>query len=378
MVQQSLGSLAPVLQAAFGLSHAQVGLSFSVVLGGALVATAISGIAVDRWGERRMIFWSGIGMGVALVAASAIPRFAWFVAWMFVFGIGYAASTPAGGRAILLWFARDRGFAMGVRQTGVSLGGFIGALYLPAAALAAGYRFALITSGIMCAAICMAAATLYHEPEGARGEGTSFRVLLGGMARIARDKRAVMLNATCILLVCAQSCTLTFVVTALANQLQARIEVAALALAFVQAGAMAGRMLWGWVSDRFFDGDRALPLALLCVGVSAIVYALSWIAPGLVVVALVMAFVLGLTAVGWNGLFAAAQTEIAGPQLAGSALGVGLTWLFAMGFVAPPIFGAIVDAHGFPFAWRALAAALLAGVVPALLARKFIREGAAA
>ena len=55
-----------------------------------------------------------------------------------LFGAAYAASTPAGGRAILAWFDRDRGFAMGIRQTGVPVGGLLGALTLPLVAHAFG------------------------------------------------------------------------------------------------------------------------------------------------------------------------------------------------------------------------------------------------
>jgi len=86
--------------------------------------------------------------------------------------------------------------------------------------------------------------------------------------------------------------------------------------------------------------------------------------------AFAVALVLGFAAAGWNGLFSAAQVEIGGKDRAGSALGVGLTGLFATGIVAPPLFGAVADAHGYTTAWNALALFLLIGLVPAFFARR--------
>src|SRR6202048_3581535 len=87
-----------------------------------------------------MVRLSGRAMRLALLAATLFASYWWIVACIGVFGAGYAASTPAGGRAILAWFDRDRGLAMGIRQTGVPVGGLFGALTLPLVAHVAGYR----------------------------------------------------------------------------------------------------------------------------------------------------------------------------------------------------------------------------------------------
>jgi hypothetical protein len=64
------------------------------------------------------------------------------------------------------------------------------------------------------------------------------------------------------------------------------------------------------------------------------------------------------------------MAEIGGEEHSGSALGVGLTWTLLAAFVTPTLFGALVETHGFPYAWRALAIFQLAGIVPALLASR--------
>src|ERR1700737_4492343 len=127
VVQQALGSLSPIIVAAFVLSKAQLGVIFTALMVGSALFVAASGVMTDRWGERRMVLLSGAAMTLALLAAAVVHSYAALVACIAVFGAAYAASTPAGGRAILAWFDRDRGFAMGIRQTGVPVGGLIGA-----------------------------------------------------------------------------------------------------------------------------------------------------------------------------------------------------------------------------------------------------------
>src|SRR5262249_62130375 len=74
----------------------------------------------------------------ALVAVAAEARhLPLMLGCLFVGGLGWAVVNPATGRAILQRFpARERGFAMGIKQTGLTLGGDAAALPPPARALA--------------------------------------------------------------------------------------------------------------------------------------------------------------------------------------------------------------------------------------------------
>jgi len=147
------------------------------------------------------------------VAATLVASYPWFIVWLAFFGAGYAASTPAGGRAILGWFTRGRGFAMGVRQTGVPAGGFLGGLLLPPAAAAFGYRLALVAAAGVSATICLGAAWLYREPP--LGEepqvALRWRDLARGTLAFARDARFVLVMITSMILVSTQGSMNAFV-----------------------------------------------------------------------------------------------------------------------------------------------------------------------
>ena len=88
----------------------------------------------------------------------------------------------------------------------------------------------------------------------------------------------------------------------------------------------------------------------------------------------IVAAALGFSAEGWLGLEVIAVAEVGGEEHSGSALGVVLTWMFVAAFIAPPVFGALAQAHSYTFAWRSLAGFELLGIAPAILASNYIRR----
>jgi sugar phosphate permease len=136
-----------------------------------------------------------------------------------------------------------------------------------------------------------------------------------------------------------------------------------------QAAAIAGRLAWGWISDHVFGGNRALPLAVVCVLVALLALAMAGVGPHTrPATAFLLCAALGFAAEGWIGVSVIGFAEIGGEEHSGSALGVGLTWTLLAAMLTPAIFGEVVQTSGFSAAWRWLALLQVLGVVPALLA----------
>jgi ACS family hexuronate transporter-like MFS transporter len=369
VVQQALGSLSPILVATFVLSKAQLGVIFTALMLGSALFVATSGVLTDRWGERRMVLLSGLAMTLSLLAASLVGNYPALVACIALFGAAYAASTPAGGRAILAWFDRDRGFAMGIRQTGVPVGGVIGALTLPFVAHAAGYRVAFVFAAAIVAITTFIAVGWYREAGGARSESMSLASIARGMRTLARDPRLIGVTLTCMTLVSVQLAMNAFVTVTGVAIVGTSPGVAALAFACAQGGAVAGRLVWGFISDRVLQGERLVPFAIICVLAALATAALAMLRPGAVAPLFVAAIVLGFSGGGWNGLMAAALAEVGGVERAASALGLALTAIFLTSSIAPTAFGALADHASLRAAWLAMSALALVGMIPALWLR---------
>ncbi|MDQ6925833.1 MAG: MFS transporter [Candidatus Eremiobacteraeota bacterium] len=369
VVQQALGSLSPIFVTTFGLSKAQLGLMFTALMLGSALFVGAAGVMTDRWGERRILLFSGMTMTFALLAATLFTSYLWIVACIAVFGAGYAASTPAGGRAILAWFDRDRGFAMGIRQTGVPVGGLLGALTLPLVAHVWGYRGAFAFAAVIVAVTTLIAYVGYREQRDDSAPATTLASVLRGMRTLARDPRLIGVTLTCMILVSAQSGLNAFFTITGVAVVGTSAGVAALAFACAQGAAVCGRLAWGYLSDRVLHGERLIPFTAICVLAALGAAALALTHSGTVGVLFVSAIVLGLSAAGWNGLMAATISEVGGSERAASALGITLTAIFLTSSAAPIGFGALADHTSLRVAWLATAALSVVGVVPVLWLR---------
>jgi MFS transporter, ACS family, hexuronate transporter len=368
------GALMTFFGSAFHLGQTQLGLILSVQMLGSVAMTSVAGLLTDRFGDKAIVFWSGAFMGIALIAASLIENFTWLIVWLLMYGIGYAAVTPAGSHAIIFFFKKaDRGLAMGIRQCGVPAAGVLGSILLPAVAIHLQYRGALAVAGALTILACWIASALYREPRELQGERVSIREMLVEMVQIARELRLILLTVTSMILICGQFALLGFLTLTFVHKAGYALTFAVALFTLSQLAAIAGRLAWGWMSDNLFGGSRTLPLGLACLLVALIALAIADVGPTTPhSLAAALAIALGFTAEGWLGVSVIGFAEIGGEEHCGSALGVGLTWTIFAAMLTPALFGALAEHQGFDAAWRWLALLQLLGIIPALLASSVV------
>jgi MFS family permease len=375
----STGAILPFLKSAFHLHQTQAGLVLSVQIIGSVLMSSVAGMLTDRFGDKAVVLWSGLFMGIALIAAGAVHNFTWVLFWLLLYGFGFASVTPSGSHAIVYFFKKEeRGLAMGIRQCGVPIAGFIGSILLPAVAARFMYNWALVAAGIATIATCLFASSLYREPEALEGEQVSLKFLLAEMVAMARNVRLILVTLTSMTLGSTQFAIIAFLTLSVVDQTHAALAVAVGTYTLSQFAAIGGRIFWGWSADKLFGNSRSLPLVIICAVSAGLCVAWSAVTPFIsIVVVGVLAALLGFAAEGWFGLAVLALAEIGGEEHAGCALGVSLTWIFVAATIAPIVFGALAEAQGFPFAWRSLALLQCLGIIPALLATVYARRLAA-
>jgi sugar phosphate permease len=354
-VAMGLPALAPALRDAFALSLAQVGLLLACVNWGSVLTLIAWGALADRVGERAVISTGLAGGSIALAFSTLASTFGGLLVALVVTGGLAASSAAASGRAVMGWFGRsERGFALGIRQMAVPLGGAIGSLTLPVAVALGGLDAALWVLAAGCALAAGAAAVWIREPPPA----PAHRPVVDAPPPL-RDGRVWRLAAGSALIVCAQGGLLAFVVLFLHDERGVSPGAAAAVLAAIQVGGALARLAAGRVSDRL--GRRIAPVRHLALATVACLLAVAGLADAPMWLLIPALFVAGVSSMSWNGLAFTATAELAGRAQAGTALGLQGTILRLPQAGVVVLFGVLVAASSWAVAFATLAALPLAG-----------------
>jgi sugar phosphate permease len=346
--------LAPTLKDAHDLSLLQVGVVLDALWIGTLLTLLPWGVLADRVGERFVLATGLVACAVALVGAGYAESFESLILLVGLAGAAGASVNAASGRAVMQWFpAAERGFALGVRQTAIPVGGLISALVLPAL----GLRSAFVFLAALCVAGAVFGAAVIREREGAAEDDV---LEPRGLGATLRDHRLWLLCGASSFYLVAQLAITGFLVLFFHEERGLTTAAAAGVLAGVQVVAAAMRIGGGRWSDRL--GSRIRPLRIVGVG-SAITLAVAVVLLSAPLPLLIASFILaGGLSMSWNGLSFTAAAEIAGRARAGAALGMQQSALAAAGAIVPPAFAAIVAASSWRLGFALSAAFPLAGV----------------
>ena len=332
-----LPAIAPAIRHEYGLTLTQVGVVLAALNFGLILTLVPWGIVADRVGERAVLATGLTGCAAAMVAAGRTSSFGQLVGALAVAGAFGGGTQSASGRAVMSWFGpEERGFALGIRQTAVPLGGAVAAGALPALA-----HISLRSAFYGLAAGCLGAAAV-----GATLLRTEPSEDLSELGRPLRDPRMWLLSLGSTFYVLTQISLLGFLVLFLHDDRGLSVGAAAAVLAVLQVCGGVARIVAGALSDRM--RSRVIPLRRIALLLSlalavatALVHASLWLLLPVLVVS-------GTFALSWNGLSFTAAAETAGRRRSGAAIGLQQTFLSAGSIVAPIAFAAVVH-HG---SWR--------------------------
>jgi predicted MFS family arabinose efflux permease len=334
------------LRSAYRLDNAGLGL----LLGSLGIGIALSelpwGAAADRWGDRRVLLCGLSATALILLIAALfiapgqhrIPPLHTAMICMGLAGIAGGSVNGASGRAVMRWFHEgERGLAMSIRQTAVPLGGGLGALLLPALAVHAGFGWVYGVLASFCGASAILTWQWLHEPpDTLPAASRQHRSTAGNPLRNLRVWRI----AAAIGLLCApQFAILSFASVFLHDAHHIGLEGISLTLCVVQFGAMAARIWSGHQTDRRRNRPAWLRGSTLLAAASFIPLAVcsaaqSTSAPWLVMATVALA---GVVISAWHGVAYAELASQAGPERAGTALGLANTLVFIAYFLTPTL-----------------------------------------
>jgi predicted MFS family arabinose efflux permease len=368
-------SIAPLIRQDLDLSLTQAGSFLSAYYIGPALVSLPAGWLADRWGVRHAMALGQALIAVGLFAAAGAPSFSILVVIMVLAGAGYGVLNPTTTKACMAWFPpRQRATVVGLKQIGLPGGGVLGALLMPPVALAFGWRAAVAVAAGAVGALALLTWALYRDlPAAEAGESARAR---DGFRTALANRDLWLVGVSTLIFAGVQTVFLSFLVLYLRDVVDLDLVVAAKYLVAAQISGMAGRVVFGLLSDRLFGGQRRIVLAIAGLGSAACALLLAVTTPGAGPLWLApLAAGVGFFGVGWNGVQHTLMAELAEPRAAGTAVGLGLAISSAGVTICPPIFGMLVERlGGYGGAWVMLGA----GMALALLLLVPVRERAVA
>jgi MFS family permease len=328
----------------FGWTRAQVtsGNALSKLVVGPIFGF-LAGWVVDRFGPRRVMMIGILMAGVALVGLGWASSLGMFYFFYLFNALGYVCGGPLPNQVLLTrWFDRSRGKAMGFAYLGIGIGGAAVPWISHALVQHFGWQTALRILGLSIVVVSLPMAMALQELPGARTSAVSIK---------SASPKPAFKDASFYLLTLGSMCSIA-AVSGTQQNLKLFLSLdrhftqrdAAGVLSLVLAFSIAGRLIMGWLADRF-PKKYVMLLTYLLVAAGIPLLFLGTTRPVLYISAAVFGIGLG----GDYMIIPLMTAEIFGVEILGRLLGVILTAGGVADAAAPWLIGRLRDATGSYF-----------------------------
>jgi MFS family permease len=276
-----------------------VSFAFSVSNTAGALSIPVVGMAIDRFGAKRLIVVSTFVYGAILCSALWVGSSLWqLYVFYAVLNIGMTAGVAPVPYGVVIshWFNRYRGIALGLSMMGIGIGSVVVPMIAQRLIAAFGWRdaFAIFGAAVLLVPLPVLAAWLKNDPaqRGLRPDGEEKEVVprAASQARTGMSWREIWHSPTFWLLLCIFSLAGASVhgvalhMAAIFTDRGVSAARAATATSLVGAAVIVGRLCSGYLLDRMFAprvtilfySATALGIAMLCTGIGG---GLAFVAP---------------------------------------------------------------------------------------------------
>lgn len=324
----------------FGWTRAQVtsGNALSKLVVGPVFGF-LAGWVVDRFGPRRLMMVGVLMAGGALVGLGSISSLGLFYFFYLFNALGYVCGGPLPNQVLLTeWFDRSRGKAMGFAYLGIGIGGAMVPWISHTLAQHFGWQNSLRILGVLIVVVSLPLVLMLKELPAKTTVGTA-----ASPSPLAAFKRSSF-----FLLALGSMCSIA-AVSGTQQNLKLFLSLdrhftqrnAASVLSLVLAFSIAGRLLIGWLADRF-SKKYVMLLTYLLVSAGIPLMFLGTTQLTLYVSGAIFGLGLG----GDYMIIPLMTAEIFGTEVLGRLLGVILTAGGIAEAAAPWLIGRLRDATG--------------------------------
>lgn len=305
----------------FGWSRA------TVTSGNAIAKTLVglfaffAGWMIDRFGPRRVMLTGILAAGLALVGLSSVTVLWQFYLFYFITAIGYICGGPLPNQVLISrWFKSARGKAMGIAYLGIGFGGMLVPQIARKFNVMFGWQQAIFWLGILMIVIALPMALMVKDNPSNDEAGFA--------KEEKRPLKDILKGWPFYLLLIGSMCSIAAVSGTMQNlklffsfDLKFTQQTAANVISLILASSIAGRLIMGWLADRF--PKKYIMLLIYAIVASAI--PLLYIAgqPGIIYL---FAIIFGIGLGGDYMIIPLMAAELFGVKVLGRVMGLILTF----------------------------------------------------
>ena len=211
-----------------------------------------AGWIVDRFGPKKLMLFGIILCGLAVIGLSRMNSLFEFYSLYMLMALGYMCGGPLPNQVLTSrWFSKSRGKAMGFAYLGIGVGGMLVPQIAKALNMQMEWRTSLVILGILMIAVALPMAIFVQEnPPGEETSRTSAEPVI--------TFRSILKNKSFYLLAIGSMCSIGAVAGVSQNlklffSLDLKFDQghAANIISMVLAASIIGRLLMGWLADRY-------------------------------------------------------------------------------------------------------------------------------
>ena len=372
--------LYPLIQKDLALTDAQVGMLGSVVLAGMAILVLPLSYLADRWSRSKLLSIMAFVWSACSVISGWTHGFGVLVAARFGLGVGEASFAPTATALLTSWFPRAAwGRVLGLFNTAVSLGIFIGSVLSGYLGATIGWRATLIAVGLPGIILGLLALWI-PDAKRVRNRGG---VADANAPPTVRDAAAVVLkNRSMVMLIVFYGIINMGIVTVLTwspmyyvRVMEFPVQTAATLAGVAAVLGVLGFPLGGLLSDYLVKRDLRYRMWLPAIAALGVAVLLA-IGFGSHSVAFILTGCFVSTFI--NPSLNAATQELAPERYRSVAMGVVIFGMQAVGMAGPWIAGIISMRFGLATALVAFQASFVVAAIGLALAAVSYRANCAA
>ncbi len=343
----SIGFFMGPLNAEFGWSFRDISLGVTIFGITASLLAPVYGAMADRFGVRPVALLSLLAFALSFAAFALMPPSltSFYLLWLVVGLVGIGSTPVTWSRAVNLWFFKSRGLALGIMLLGTSLAAIVVPVLTVWAIENYGWRGAYPTLSLLPLLVGLPVAyLLFREPrddERPRGVASVGKAVGLTLAQALRDRRfwTIWLSIACVAIAYGGA---HLHMPEIVKMHGFAPERAAGIMQMVGVSILAGRLITGFLIDRFWAPMICFPILLL----PAIA---MWLLMGTGTAydaMLLAAFLLGFAAGAESDLIAYLASRYFGMANYGKIYGM-LYMPFGLGSaISPALYGMVRDRTG--------------------------------